>query len=93
MMYSNVAVSARPVVNIFARVWATALLACLACAPALAQESATPSQIVEDTAGRLLDAIDERRDEFKQDPAALRALVRLRLHSLRKKSPISSMSS
>lgn len=58
---------------------ALALIFMLACGAAISAEPESPAQIVEDAAGSLLDDIDARRDEFQDDPAALRALVREKL--------------
>lgn len=52
------------------------LLAALFCAASAAAQECTPSQIVEDTAGRILEQIDARRAEFQVDPDALKSLVR-----------------
>lgn len=41
-----------------------------------AAQASEPSQIVENTAGRILEQIDARRGEFEDDPEALKALVR-----------------
>jgi phospholipid transport system substrate-binding protein len=37
---------------------------------------ATPAEIIQNTAGSLLEQIDQRRAEFSQDPQALKTLVR-----------------
>lgn len=64
---------------IFAR-WAAPLglaLALLAAAAAShAAQDRAPAQIIEDTAGNILGQIDSRRDEFEENPDALKALVR-----------------
>ena len=47
----------------------------------MAQE-ATPAELIESTAGNLLEQIQERRDEFSEDPEALKELVRDQLMPL-----------
>lgn len=54
--------------------WATFALAATAWA-----NEPTPAEIVENTAGNILEEIDARRAEFQDDPEALKMLVRERL--------------
>lgn len=54
---------------------AVTLAALLFAATAAAGEHA-PAELIEDTAGSLLEQIDARRAEFEDDPAALESLVR-----------------
>lgn len=57
--------------------WPRALmLAALLCAASAAAHESAPAQIVEDTAGRLLEQIDARRAEFQDNPEALKSMVR-----------------
>ena len=48
----------------------------LMCAPALAQDGDDPATIVKDTAGKILETLETRRDEFTADRELLRAVVR-----------------
>lgn len=52
------------------------LMILLMGAPAWAEAPDAPARIVEDTAGRILGEIDERRAEFQEDPTALKMMVR-----------------
>jgi len=63
--------------------WPRALmLATLLCAATAEAQESAPSQIVEDTAGRLLEQIDARRAEFQDNPEALKSMVREELFPL-----------
>lgn len=50
--------------------------ALLALCPLVIANETAPARIVEDTAGRILEQIDQHRSEYQQDPAALKQLVR-----------------
>lgn len=68
MMNTNQTRQARPM--------AILLAALLASTPAFAEAAKAPAQIIEEAAGHLIEEIDARRSEFKEDPDALHALVR-----------------
>ena len=63
------------------RVSLAALLLLFVTSNIVAQES-TPAELIKATAGNLLEQIDQRRDEFEANPAALTNLVREELMPL-----------